>query len=72
VNIDRYQQLKALNLYGMAAAWQEWLAQLPNQQIPVMPEVWLDKLIAAENADRQARSLNYCYQRCKNDPVTTE
>jgi DNA replication protein DnaC len=24
-----------------------------------MPEVWLDKLIAAEQADRQARSLNY-------------
>lgn len=24
-----------------------------------MPEVWLDKLIAAEQADHQARSLNY-------------
>ena len=24
-----------------------------------MPEVWLDRLIAAEQADRQARSLNY-------------
>ncbi|MEQ1531355.1 MAG: IS21-like element helper ATPase IstB, partial [Methylococcales bacterium] len=29
------------------------------QQKPVMPEVWLDRLIAAEQADRQARSLNY-------------
>ena len=65
MNIDRYQQLKALNLYGMAAAWQEWLAQLPNQQQPVMPEVWLDKLIAAENADRQARSLNYQLKAAK-------
>lgn len=65
MNIDRFQQLKALNLYGMAAAWQEWLAQLPNQQLPVMPEVWLDKLIAAENADRQARSLNYQLKAAK-------
>lgn len=65
MNIDRYQQLKTMNLYGMAAAWQEWLAQLPNQQIPVMPEVWLDKLIAAENADRQARSLNYQLKAAK-------
>ena len=24
-----------------------------------MPEVWLDRLIEAEQADRQARSLNY-------------
>lgn len=65
MNIDRYQQLKTLSLYGMAAAWQEWLAQLPNQQLPVMPEVWLDKLIAAENADRQARSLNYQLKAAK-------
>jgi len=24
-----------------------------------MPEVWLDRLIAAEQSDRHARSLNY-------------
>ena len=30
-----------------------------SQQKPVMPELWLDRLIAAEQADRQARSLNY-------------
>lgn len=30
-----------------------------------MPEVWLDKLIAAENADRQARSLNYQLKAAK-------
>jgi DNA replication protein DnaC len=29
------------------------------QQKPVMPEVWLDRLIEAEQVDRQARSLNY-------------
>ena len=26
---------------------------------PVKPEVWLDRLIEAEQVDRQARSLNY-------------
>jgi DNA replication protein DnaC len=59
VNIDRYTQLKALHLYGMAAAWNEWRTAFSSQQKPVMPEVWLDRLIAAEQADRQARSLNY-------------
>jgi len=59
MNIDRHAQLKALNLYGMAAAWNEWRAEFSAQQKPVMPEVWLDRLITAEQADRQARSLNY-------------
>jgi DNA replication protein DnaC len=52
-------QLKTLHLYGMAAAWGEWQAEYGSQQKPVMPEVWLDRLIKAEQADRQARSLNY-------------
>jgi DNA replication protein DnaC len=43
----------------MAAAWNEWRTEFPAQQKPVMPEVWLDRSIAAEQADRQARSLNY-------------
>lgn len=43
----------------MAAAWQEWRVEWASQQKPVMPEVWLDRLIAAEQSDRQARSLNY-------------
>ena len=59
MNIDRHAQLKALHLYGMAAAWNEWRAESSAQQKPVMPEVWLDRLITAEQADRQARSLNY-------------
>jgi hypothetical protein len=59
MNIDRHAQLKALHLYGMAAAWSEWRAEFSAQQKPVMPEVWLDRLIFAEQADRQARSLNY-------------
>lgn len=59
MSIDRALQLKNLHLYGMAAAWGEWQAEVGSQQKPVMPEVWLDRLIAAEQADRQARSLNY-------------
>jgi hypothetical protein len=57
MSIDRSTQLKALNLYGMAAAWSEWQAEAPRQ--PALPDVWLDRLIEAEQADRQARSLRY-------------
>lgn len=59
MSIDRTAQLKALHLYGMAAAWSEWQTGYTLQQKPVMPEVWLDRLIIAEQADRQARSLSY-------------
>jgi DNA replication protein DnaC len=41
----------------MAAAWSELQAEAPRQ--PTKPEVWLDRLIQAEQADRQARSLRY-------------
>ena len=59
MSIDRTSQLKALHLFGMAAAWSEWQAEFSIQQKPVIPEVWLDRLITAEQSDRQARSLNY-------------
>ena len=59
MSIDRYAQLKELHLWGMAAAWQEWQSEFSGQQKPVMPEVWLDRLITAELADRKARSLRY-------------
>jgi len=57
VRIDRLGQLAALHLYGMAAAWNEMLAEGPRR--PVQPEAWLDRLIEAELADRQVRSLRY-------------
>jgi len=57
--IDRAMRLKELHLYGMAAAWSEWQVEYSSQQKPVTPEVWLDRLIEAEQADRQARSLSY-------------
>ena len=57
MSIDRIAQLKALQLYGMAAALSELLAEAPRQ--PAQPEIWLDRLIEAEQSDRQARSLRY-------------
>lgn len=57
VGIDRLAQLNALHLYGMATAWSELLAEGPRR--PVQPEAWLDRLIEAELADRQVRSLRY-------------
>src|SRR3954451_24071166 len=57
VGIDRLAQLSALHLYGMATAWSERLAEGPRR--PVQPEAWLDRLIEAELADRQVRSLRY-------------
>jgi DNA replication protein DnaC len=57
VGIDRLAQLSALHLYGMATAWSELLAEGPRR--PMQPEAWLDRLIEAELADRQVRSLRY-------------
>ena len=57
MTIDRSAQLKALHLYGMASGWLELQAEAPRQ--PSRPEVWLDRLIEAEQADRQVRSLRY-------------
>ena len=57
MSIDRAAQLKTLQLHGMATAWRELLAEAPRQSSP--PEVWLDRLIEAEQADRQVRSLRY-------------
>src|SRR3984893_4024793 len=54
---DRLAQLKPLHRYGMATAWSELLAE--GSRRPVQPEAWLDRLIEAELADRQARSLRY-------------
>lgn len=57
MSIDRVSQLKALHLYGMAALWGELQAETCPR--PARPDVWLDRLIEAEQADRQARSLRY-------------
>jgi len=52
MSIDRTLQLKTFYLQGMAAAWNEWQAAVGSQQKPVIPEAWLDRLIAAEQAGR--------------------
>ena len=65
MSIDRAALLKNLHLYGMAAAWSEWQAEYAIQQKPVMPEVWLDRLIKAEQVDRQARSLSYQHRAAR-------
>jgi DNA replication protein DnaC len=57
MSIDRIAQLKAMHLYGMAAAWAEHQAEAPLR--PASPEAMLDRLIEAEHADRKARSLRY-------------
>jgi len=56
MSIDRHAQLKALQLFGMAAAWNEWRTEFSAQQKPVIPtlqalvpEVWVDRLIAANS-----------------------
>ena len=41
----------------MATAWSELLAEGPRR--PMQPEAWMDRLIEAELADRQVRSLRY-------------
>ena len=57
MSIDRIAQLKALHLFGMASAWSEWQAEYSIQQKPVMPEVWLDRLIAAEQVGSTGTQL---------------
>jgi DNA replication protein DnaC len=50
-------RLRGLKLYGMAEAWRELQAESPRHPIP--PEGILMRLLDAEQADRQARSLAY-------------
>ena len=54
------QQLKRLQLHGMAQAWDELRAERSRQ--PASPEAWLSRMLAAELAElaeRQVRSLRY-------------
>ena len=57
MSIDTLEALKALQLHGMATAWAELQAEKPKQTI--RPEVWMQRLIVAEQAERQSRSLSY-------------
>jgi len=57
MSIDHATSLKALRLYGMATAWSELQAEKPKQAH--RPENWMGSLIAAEQTDRQLKSLRY-------------
>lgn len=57
MSIDLLNQLKALHLYGMATAWNELQAEKPKQAH--RPELWLERMLAAEQTDRQLKSLRY-------------
>ncbi len=50
-------QLKALRLYGMAQALTDLVT--PPTEPPPLAEPWLQQLLNAERADRQARTLQY-------------
>ena len=55
--IDRRAQLNSLYLYEIETTWCELLVKGPRR--PRQHEAWLHRLIEAEFADRQARSLRY-------------
>lgn len=57
MSIEHSVSLKALQLHGMATAWSELQAEQPKQSH--RPEVWMEKLIAAEQTERQLKSLGY-------------
>ncbi|CAA9889700.1 ATPase [Candidatus Methylobacter favarea] len=55
--IDNLSQLKSLKLFGMATALAE--IQAESSRVTLTPEGYLQRLLDAEIADRQARSLRY-------------
>lgn len=55
--IDYAASLNALQLHGMATAWSELQAEKLKQVH--RPEVWMEKLLVAEQIDRQLKSLRY-------------
>lgn len=57
MSVNRAEQLKSLQLHGMATAWLELHAESPRKASP--PEVWLDRLIEAEHMARQTKRLSY-------------
>ena len=54
-------QLKSLNCHGMAAAWNE----ISADAVQLGAETTLQRLLQAETAERQARSLNYQLKTAK-------
>lgn len=63
MSIDYATSLKSLQLHGMATAWSELQAEKPKQAH--RPEVWIERLIAAEQTERQLKSLRYQLQAAR-------
>jgi len=57
MSIDHTASLKSLQLHGMATAWSELQAEKLKQ--PARPESWMERLIVAEQTDRQLKTLRY-------------
>lgn len=57
MTVDLHEQLKSLQLHGMAIAWNEIKAESPRQILK--PEALLTRLITAEQTERQLRRLRY-------------
>ena len=57
MSTDQVGSLKTLRLYGMATAWSELQAEKPKQTH--RPESWMERLIHAEQTDRQLKTLRY-------------
>ena len=55
MSTELLQSLRALHLYGMALAVEDWM----DQRLPQDPETWLGQLLAAERQERANRSLLY-------------
>lgn len=54
---ERITTLKTRRLYGMATAFEAWLAARPRTSQD--PLVWVTRLVEAEQVERQVRSLHY-------------
>lgn len=63
MSIDHATSLKALQLFGMATAWSELQAEKPKQAH--RPENWMERLIAAEQTERQLKSLRYQFKAAR-------
>jgi DNA replication protein DnaC len=57
VSTDIQTTLKTLQLYGMATAWRELQAEKPK--LASRPDLWMERLLSAEQTDRTLRSLRY-------------
>jgi hypothetical protein len=61
MSTDQVSSLKTLHLYGMATARSELQAEKPKQTH--RPESWMERLIHAEQTDRQLKAARFPIHR---------